>query len=232
MTQVPQVPGDVSQSDLINNTNKLVAELNNRDTVQIYKGDDGTQNMLIGKKPNGKRGILIYDNNEIVLDFGQKPSGKKGILVYDNGVPIIDFGQLENGTNGMKVAQNGVDVTTADDDQLVFNSANNVFKIAMSGSVDISVSGSGPAQGTANIAHNLGYSPIIIGSVKLPAGLSSETVAFPGSYATYSGGLFRIREMYEYFAADNNTATLQIRSDIATGTYTVQYYVLVETGAD
>jgi hypothetical protein len=59
MSQVPQVPGDINQQDLINATNNAVRELNARDTTQIFKDDTGTRRVLLGKGDNGFHGIKV-----------------------------------------------------------------------------------------------------------------------------------------------------------------------------
>lgn len=63
---------------------------------------------------------------------------------------------------GFKVAEDGVDVLTASDDQLIFNSENNVFKIVSSNS--FSVGGTSMSSGsttTTTVPHGLGYIPVI-----------------------------------------------------------------------
>lgn len=49
MSQVPQIPGNASQSDIINTANTAIGELNNRDSVLIFKDDVGTRRVLLGK---------------------------------------------------------------------------------------------------------------------------------------------------------------------------------------
>jgi hypothetical protein len=101
------------------------------------------------------------------------------------GVNRIQLGKQPDGTYGLKVSQPGIDVLTATDDQLVFNSNNNLFKITLSGELDISVpvipSGTDWSFAGASIDHDLGYSPMIIAFV---------TYDSPQSVGTYTTRLF------------------------------------------
>lgn len=166
----------------------------------------------------------------------QKIAAEDTIKIWkdNNGVPQVLLGREGQGENPkFKVAQNGIDVTQATDDQLIMSSDFNMFKIFMSGEEELITSGASPRVATFDITHNLGYSPVIVGSVQLSTGLSSEVMGFPGAYYQHSGGTgFLVRAVFEYFASDNNTATVQVREDIGGGTWKVRYYVLVETGAD
>lgn len=140
-------------------------------------------------------------------------------------------GGFGNEDFGFKISQEGVDVTEANDDQLIMSSAFNMFKIHMTGTATINLSGGSPRTGTQVITHGLGYSPVVVGSIKLPPALTDEVVDFPGQYFVHDGSVFRCREVYEYFAANLNQVTLQVRSDFATGDYIIKYYILIETGA-
>lgn len=69
---------------------------------------------------------------------------------------------LANGTDfAMKVAKDGYDATTATNDQLVFNSEQNVFKIVSKGTATIGAVGAS-AIGSTTITHGLGYIPAVL----------------------------------------------------------------------
>lgn len=166
-------------------------------------------------------------------------AGQQVVLDSSN-VPRVLMGNFSAGTTdggvGFKVSKPGFDVRTASDANLIFNSAQNVFKIALTGTVSIVVAGGSDTSGTATVTHNLGYNPIIFGTVTLPAGLSSEIVQFPGAYWTYQpavggvGEFYRPRVVFEYFASNTNSTLFQIRNaNLAGGTYVVRYYMLQET---
>ena len=52
-------------------------------------------------------------------------------------------------------------------------------------------------------------------------------MAFPGAYYIHDGSVFRVRVISEYFATNTNTATIQVREDVGSGTWTIRYYILV-----
>lgn len=104
-----------------------------------------------------------------------------------------------------------------------------VFKIAQEGTVTITVDAAADAVGTATITHGLGYNPVVLGTVTLPAALNSEIMAFPGQYYIYEatvGGFYKAGAVFEYFATDTQTLTLQVRADNNGGDYVIKYFIL------
>ena len=71
---------------------------------------------------------------------------------------------------GLKVSKPGFDVYDATDDELAFNSDQNVFKIVLSGTTSVSISGSFPSfvPQTATVAHGLGTTPAFTVYVENP----------------------------------------------------------------
>ena len=59
MSQVPPIPGNASQSEIISGTNNIVNEVNNRDSVMVFKDDAGTRRVLIGKGSDGFYGMKV-----------------------------------------------------------------------------------------------------------------------------------------------------------------------------
>lgn len=131
---------------------------------------------------------------------------------------------------GIKVSKPGYDVDTATDAQLLMSSAFNMLKVYATGTVTLTTSGGSPRTANTVVTHNLGYSPVVVGSVVQSTGLSSEIMAFPGAYYIHDGSVFRVRVIGEYFATSLTALTLQIREDVGAGTWTVRYYILIETG--
>lgn len=93
------------------------------------------------------------------------------VKVNDGTDNRVTLGLLSDGSYGLKVSQPGFDVLSAADDELIFNSSQNVFKIVGiitgtfpgTGAASPPVGGGG-AQSTANtqIAHGLGLVPAFI----------------------------------------------------------------------
>jgi hypothetical protein len=92
------------------------------------------------------------------------------IYVTDvNLVPLALFGQDAAGNIAIKVAKAGFNVLTATDDQLIFNSNQDMFKIKTSGTGSMTVpsSGTGGWGNHITIPHGLSYVPAVMGFVKV-----------------------------------------------------------------
>lgn len=94
----------------------------------------------------------------------------QGDVYNDGSVDRVLIGFLKGGFGskeiGLKVSKDSYDVKTATDDQLVFNSSQNVFKIVTTGTTSLTLpsltlSSVGMQSSNVNItiAHNLGYVP-------------------------------------------------------------------------
>jgi hypothetical protein len=142
---------------------------------------------------------------------------------------------------GLKVAEDGVDVLPASDDQLVFNSEQNVFKI-VDGPLTIDVSlpansqtGAGGANATATttINHNLGYLPVVLAFVgdsgfyePLPfvsMSAGSDNFTSTNIKTTITSTQILFKSYRSIFKTGAGTAS-QAASDLP-----VTYYILQET---
>lgn len=91
---------------------------------------------------------------------------------------------LANGTDFyLKISESGIDVLNATDDQLIFNSNNNLFKIVDSGVATVSLTGvsnGASVSGSDNVPHSLGYEPLVLAwSITTSGG--SQLKPFPGT---------------------------------------------------
>lgn len=92
------------------------------------------------------------------------------IYVNDNTTDRVTFGKIGDGANdwGLKVSEPGIDVDTATDDQLIFDSSNNTFKITG----DFTMTTTLPIAATSQYqqsthAHGLGYVPAFNANITL-----------------------------------------------------------------
>lgn len=92
------------------------------------------------------------------------------IFKDDSGTRRVLLGKGKDGFYGLKVSQPGVDVWDAANDELVFNSEQNVFKIVQD-PVTVPVTAPANTTNSTTIAHNLGYKPAIVAF--LEAGVAS-----------------------------------------------------------
>lgn len=70
--------------------NDMVRQLNNEQQVKAFKGPTGTNAVVIGKMPNGKYGILIYDGDRAVVLIGESPDNTFGLWVSKEGEDVLD----------------------------------------------------------------------------------------------------------------------------------------------
>lgn len=167
--------------------------------------------------------IQSYDaNNLINVFFGYKPS-------LNTTRPVL------------RVAKDGFDATTTTNDNLIFNSENNVFKIVQSGTATIAVptpftSGSTL---TAAVAHNLGIKPAFTAFVDIPIGdgsasLQGKLTSVPATLLALAGtpGSVTIRAVADVDTTNinfrvENTAGVGITG--VNGNWVFKYYLLQET---
>lgn len=110
---------------------------------------------------NNHAQLINYTNGQVsVAQLGNLPSGAIGFKILDaNGVGIALFGQYVDGTTNLKVAKPGIEVETATDDELIFNSGQDVYKIILEDSIDITPVA--PGDGFASFKHGLGFIPSV-----------------------------------------------------------------------
>lgn len=108
--------------------------------------------------------ILAYINQ----NFDVIDSQDRTKIIKNGSTPTLLLGYQKNGFNGkdygLKISKPGVDVTTATNDQLIFNSSQNVFKVRQSGTYNFVVpDGSGGYIAHYTIPHGLSYVPAVLG---------------------------------------------------------------------
>lgn len=93
------------------------------------------------------KNILELKNNETTTIFKD-----------DTGTRRVLLGKGADGFYGVKVSEAGKDVYSASDDELVFNSGQNVFKIVQTGEITVTHAASS-TQDKVEINHGLSYTP-------------------------------------------------------------------------
>lgn len=194
-----------------------MARLNDVTTSAIDKEDVARQIESMQKQLNEwARLISNEDRTKIIKD--------------DSGTNRILLGYQQGGFNanvGLKVSQENQDVVTATNDQLVFNSDNNLFKIISSGTTSIP----GVSTGNTNssvVAHGQSSVPAVIA-------YAVETGSYfqlPYSLTLASGAdAGKIQYAIDY-AVDSTNVTFWLRCPLqGVGTVTVRYYILAETAS-
>lgn len=153
------------------------------------------------------------------------------IFKDDDGIRRVLLGKGASGFYGLKVSKPGQDVYTAADNQMIFNSNQDIFKIVSSNTVAITASGA--SNNVTTIAHGLSYIPVIIaflnaglagGAVRTPlptwTTLSRDDVNHVVKFGTWINAEVDATNVYIDFV--NSTAS-------TIGPLNVTYYLLQET---
>lgn len=184
--------------------------------------------------PKAHSTTSISPRAEGTQTVGKVTTKDSKIVANDGSNNIGLFGFDDAGNMVVKVAKPGYDANSATDDQLVFNSSQNVFKIVDSGTSDsFNVTSSTPFSITIN--HNLGYQPIVIAYViGTTFGSATNTDVLPyyvlGSTSGVPGA-FVITGAITYSVGNNSIAfTVYNPGSISPGlTGNIKYYILQES---
>lgn len=179
------IGGNTPFNDALPAINANFAQLDQEAVTKTFKNGAGNTGLVIGRLPNDQgTGILLNDtdgNAAIKMAVGSDDTPLIETLdtsgnvlrktvegtdyYYDaSGVNYMQIGLLTNGSYGVKIAQSGVDVGSATNSQLVFNSAQDVFKIADKIQTSIpsfTASASSIATTSVTIAHGQSVEPIV-----------------------------------------------------------------------
>lgn len=174
-------------------------------------------------------GRLSFDQarNRII---GRQGDGLARLLLLADGLDFF-----------LKISDTGIDVLNATDDQLTFNSKNNLFKIAESDTIDydipsLSMSGAN-AFASKMVPHTQGDEPLVIAFITIP-GNPSYTRFFGGSdvTGTFNGTSIVTTSIFrEQIAATSTHITFTTEIAWSAGfaqpaiTAKIAYFVLTQT---
>ncbi len=157
----------------------------------------------------------------------------------DTGTRRVLLGKGADGFYGVKVSQEGNDVYDAADENLVFNSDNNLFKIHSVAEATLSVPNPWPATNTqtATVAHNLGYTPAVMAFVDNPAitgiygakGLTALPSLFALSGMSFIWSQCRVDDTNVYFDLTNIYSAAANNYDVYSWSF--KAYILLETAS-
>jgi hypothetical protein len=170
-----------------------------------------------GEVTDALGGKLTFEQskNRIV---GRDADNLPRLLILADGVQFV-----------MKVSQDGFSVLTASDDDLIFNSDNNLFKVVATGTI----SGTLPAStGFISIqsAHGLGYAPAIMAFIPVGGGIN-----IPTPFLQFNSGTGTNIEQTRVEVDSTNVYLKMYAPNVAGGLYgtgfsrQAKYYLFVET---
>lgn len=207
----------------------------------IFVNDTSTNSKIQASAGN----IGYYDSTgNLVVQEGILPAGFTGIRLVDkNQVGLAQFAKDKDNHTALRIAKPSIEVATARNDELIFNSDQNTFKIINTGTITC------PAVGPVTAAvgqynreedlietpHGLTFAPIVLGFLPKVEFLDEINYLMPYSTVNNSGatGAYWIN----YKIASNGTNISAITELMVSGTtvtapaLTVTYYYLQETAA-
>jgi len=141
----------------------------------VFYGTNGSS-VNIGTFPaTGSNGLkLVSAAGNLISQYGQQTDGTSNLKFFNsNGTALAQFGQFADGSIALKVAKTGYNVSVATDDQLIFNSNQNIFKIIQTGTFTFpltSISNNttlSVVDATSNgnyftLNYNLSFTPIVL----------------------------------------------------------------------
>ncbi len=178
------------------------------------RSSDGTT--AITNKQDGSSGAYVSTKDATVK-------------VNDGTVNRVSLGLLADGSYGLKVSQEGIDVLTAGDDELVFNSGQNVLKIVDKNTVTLTRT-AGDFTELVAYTHSLGYVPAVFAFIEL-----GPTAHTPIPYILVDGTTGIINNIVKVSDVDNTQVLFSATAPSAgtsfgtTTTYVITFYLLQET---
>ena len=191
----------------------------------------------------GKAGKQTYfdDDGNPVITQGQLDDQAFGLRVLDtSGVNIAQFGRFPDGSTALKIAKSGYDVTSALNDQLIFNSSQNIFKIVSSGTAittnaTATAAAANFASGstTVTIAHGLSFIPTVIAFIQDTDYTPNRFRSLPWTtYANVSGTVCN----WITYSVDADASNIYLLSSCVatggtanTGNKTIKFFLLQES---
>lgn len=205
----------------------------------LHVNDTSTNSSIQASSGN----ITYFDSTgNLVVQEGLLPDGATGIRIVDkNLIGLAQFGRFKDGTTALKIAKPNIEVSTARNDQLVFNSSQDIFKIVQTDTVSQTLSNvantvSAGLQ-TITIPHSLGIVPSFVAYFTAPSGFIDGSILTTLPHDTFFNSGVNIGLGFTHFYATADMAGLNINyrhfasTDYSPSapTFLIRYYLLQET---
>lgn len=171
-----------------------------------------------------------------VNNLAKELESTKSVQVFkdDTGTRRVLLGRGEGGFNGLKVSQPGFDVTTAANNELVFNSDFNVPKIVTSGVATLdAIAGTSVVYALDISGLELTEAPMLLVMAKRP-GSPNTYYSMPYSVnITAPTLLVEARTWVNFSSGGSEEVRFQVElgasASAAVGTWSFRYYIFVES---
>lgn len=195
----------------------------------------GNENIKI----SGKDQRISVFSGESGVSLGQTTTTTQGFLVTDSqGVRRLLAGVFPDGSIKIKLSQATFDVTTATDDQLIWSSDFNSFKIVETGTTSIQGADNNVTFSSEAFDRTYSKPPIIMAYATVTDGSTTEPKLLP--YINYIADGGAVPPMYGvYYLLDVGATTTEVTFTLdctfnGTGSSVsaaIRYYVIQETAA-
>ncbi len=201
------------------------------DTTKITIGDTSETDDVVG--------FVLTDTvtNKKLVSIGRDAGASDevtGLTAYDSdGTRRLLGGTYPDGTVKIKLSQRGHDVATATDNQLIWSSDFNMFKIVSTGTFTVpALDAAGGASDTSTTVYDTGYATTT--PLAYNAYVSNDSggyIQLPQVSINYSGNF----QMYRTVAVELSGGTAQLRvysqnfTGFPTDAKTVKYYLFKES---
>lgn len=163
------------------------------------------------------------DTNRLIFDKGSI----KGYDQDNNNNVFIGYDPALSTRPIVRIAKDGFDQETASNDQLIFNSDQNVFKIVLTSTVTLNANAAAGVPITVTIPHNLGYTPASLVYFNSQVGLLTQLPNSTG-FGLAAGQIAINNWSYAQTDATNLYITFLSGSTANWGSFTYKYYLLQE----
>lgn len=194
----------------------------------LIVNDTSTDNTINASSGN----IAYFDGTgSLVVQEGLLPDNTTGIRIIDKqGLGLAQFGRFPDGSTALKVAKPGIDVSVASNEDLIFNSDQDILKVALTGTIDINANAIAGVPIETSIVHGLGIAPIPFVFFNLGPGVFTQ---LPNSSAFAASGGQMAFNNWSYATTDDTNLYITFISGTTAnwGTFTYKYYLLQETAS-
>lgn len=206
--------------------NRVTLEANN---TRVTLGDTSDSDNITG--------VALADttsgNNLVTLGRDiTSGSATTGLMAYDGqNTKRMLAGAFPDGSVKIKLSQAGYDVATATDDQLIWSSDFNTFKIVTPETVTLTTVATGGTYSTT-VPHTLGDVPAVLAYVEL-ASSPGQFVQLPYTIASVVGTAVTLTGIVQYVITDTDIQfVISVDNSVAglvAGTWNFKYYLMKET---
>lgn len=195
----------------------------------------GNENIKI----SGKNQLISVFSGSSGVSLGQTTATTQGLLVTDSqGVRRLLAGVYPDGSIKIKLSQATFDVTVATDDQLIWSSDFNSFKIVETGTATIQGGDNTVTFASRNFDRTYDDPPIVTAYATVTDGATTAPKLLPYVYYIADGGA--VPPMYGvYYVLDLDATTTGVSFSLdntfngagSAVSATIRYYVMQETAA-